>query len=39
MAKVFREPAVVAVKHANPCGWAIADTLAEAYRKAYDGDQ
>ena len=38
MAKVFREPAVVAVKHANPCGWAIADTLAEAYRKAYDGD-
>ena len=38
MAKVFSEPAVVAIKHANPCGWAIADTLAEAYQKAYDGD-
>ncbi len=38
MAKVFTEPAVVAIKHANPCGWAIADTLAEAYRKAYEGD-
>lgn len=38
MAKVFDRPAVVAVKHANPCGWAVADTLAEAYRKAYEGD-
>ena len=38
MAKVFAEPAVVAIKHANPCGWAIADTLVEAYQKAYEGD-
>lgn len=38
MAKVFSEPAVVAIKHANPCGWAVADTLVEAYQKAYDGD-
>ncbi|WP_137388262.1 bifunctional phosphoribosylaminoimidazolecarboxamide formyltransferase/IMP cyclohydrolase [Rhodoligotrophos defluvii] len=26
--------AVVIVKHANPCGAAVGDTLAEAYRKA-----
>ena len=28
-------PACVIVKHANPCGVAIADTLLEAYDKAY----
>ncbi len=27
-------PAVVIVKHANPCGVAVADTLAEAHAKA-----
>ena len=32
------EPAVVIVKHANPCGVAIAGTLAEAYQRAYDCD-
>ncbi len=31
-------PAVVAVKHANPCGAAVGDTLADAYRKAHDCD-
>ena len=36
--KEFDEPAVVAVKHANPCGVAVADTIAEAYRKAYEAD-
>lgn len=30
----FEEPAAVIVKHANPCGVATADSLAEAYRKA-----
>jgi phosphoribosylaminoimidazolecarboxamide formyltransferase/IMP cyclohydrolase len=30
----FERPAVVIVKHANPCGVALADSLAEAYRKA-----
>jgi phosphoribosylaminoimidazolecarboxamide formyltransferase/IMP cyclohydrolase len=30
----FAETACVIVKHANPCGAAIAATLAEAYRKA-----
>lgn len=36
--KEFAEPAVVAVKHANPCGIGIGETLAEAYQKAYDAD-
>ncbi len=30
----FERPAVVIVKHANPCGVAVADTLAEAYALA-----
>ncbi|MCL2111616.1 MAG: bifunctional phosphoribosylaminoimidazolecarboxamide formyltransferase/IMP cyclohydrolase [Clostridiales bacterium] len=34
----FEAPTVVAVKHANPCGVGSADTIAEAYRKAYDAD-
>lgn len=34
----FDEPVCVAVKHANPCGVAVADTPAEAYRKAFAGD-
>ena len=36
--KEFSEPCVVAVKHANPCGIGIADTLHEAYLKAYNAD-
>jgi phosphoribosylaminoimidazolecarboxamide formyltransferase/IMP cyclohydrolase len=31
-------PAAVVVKHTNPCGLAVADTLAEAYRLAREGD-
>ena len=34
----FREPAVVVVKHANPCGVAIAKNQYEAYLKAYACD-
>jgi len=30
----FDRPAVVIVKHANPCGVAVADDLATAFRKA-----
>ena len=30
----FEEPACVIVKHNNPCGVAIAETVAEAYEKA-----
>ncbi|MDR1693481.1 MAG: bifunctional phosphoribosylaminoimidazolecarboxamide formyltransferase/IMP cyclohydrolase [Oscillospiraceae bacterium] len=36
--KEFDRPCAVAVKHANPCGVAVADTLAEAFRKAYEAD-
>jgi phosphoribosylaminoimidazolecarboxamide formyltransferase/IMP cyclohydrolase len=36
--KSFAEPACVIVKHANPCGAALAASLAEAYRKAFATD-
>ncbi|NIR76256.1 MAG: bifunctional phosphoribosylaminoimidazolecarboxamide formyltransferase/IMP cyclohydrolase, partial [Gemmatimonadetes bacterium] len=36
--KQFGEPACVIVKHANPCGVAIADTLLEAYDRAFNTD-
>ena len=32
------DPAAVIVKHANPCGAAVAGDLAEAYRKAFASD-
>jgi phosphoribosylaminoimidazolecarboxamide formyltransferase/IMP cyclohydrolase len=32
--KSFATPACVIVKHANPCGVALGDTLAQAYAKA-----
>jgi phosphoribosylaminoimidazolecarboxamide formyltransferase/IMP cyclohydrolase len=31
-------PAVAIIKHANPCGAAVADTLAEAYQRAFECD-
>lgn len=34
----FVRPACVAVKHANPCGVAIADSPAQAFEKAYAAD-
>ncbi len=36
--KTFAEPACVIVKHANPCGVAIASTPLDAYRKAFATD-
>ena len=36
--RLFEEPAIVAIKHTNPCGMAIGETLTEAYRKAYECD-
>ncbi|NLI89272.1 MAG: bifunctional phosphoribosylaminoimidazolecarboxamide formyltransferase/IMP cyclohydrolase [Epulopiscium sp.] len=36
--KEFTEPAIVAVKHANPCGVGTADTIYHAYMKAYQAD-
>jgi phosphoribosylaminoimidazolecarboxamide formyltransferase/IMP cyclohydrolase len=37
-AKSFDDPACVIVKHANPCGVAVATSLTEAYRKAFATD-
>ncbi|MGV3488209.1 MAG: bifunctional phosphoribosylaminoimidazolecarboxamide formyltransferase/IMP cyclohydrolase [Tuberibacillus sp.] len=34
----FDRPAVVAVKHMNPCGIGVGDTIDEAYLKAYEAD-
>ncbi len=36
--KEFSEPTAVAIKHANPCGVGCADTIYEAYLKAYASD-
>ncbi|HBZ00031.1 MAG TPA: bifunctional phosphoribosylaminoimidazolecarboxamide formyltransferase/inosine monophosphate cyclohydrolase [candidate division Zixibacteria bacterium] len=38
MALDFMEPFAAVIKHTNPCGAAVADTLAEAYKKALDAD-
>jgi phosphoribosylaminoimidazolecarboxamide formyltransferase/IMP cyclohydrolase len=38
LAKEFEEPAAVVVKHLNPCGCAVDEDIAVAYRKAYEGD-
>ena len=34
----FSEPAAVVIKHNNPCGAAVGDTLATALQRAMDGD-
>lgn len=36
--KEFDEPTVVACKHANPCGVGSADSIYDAYIKAYKAD-
>ena len=36
--KNFDEPACVIVKHANPCGVAVAETIGEAYNLAFATD-
>lgn len=33
-----KEPAVAVLKHTNPCGVAVADTLANAYEQALNAD-
>src|SRR5438309_4431410 len=35
----FRRPAAAIIKHTNPCGLAVADDLALAYRMAYECDK
>ena len=34
----FKEPAVVVIKHANPCGVAVAKDQFSAFKKAYECD-
>ncbi len=34
----FEQPACVIVKHANPCGVAVADDITTAYRRAHECD-
>ena len=34
----FDQPAAVVIKHNNPCGCAISDSLSSAFEKAYAGD-
>ena len=34
----FAQPCVAIIKHANPCGIAVGSDIAEAHRKAHDGD-
>jgi len=36
--KDFQEPAAAVIKHTNPCGAGVADSIGEAYVKAYHGD-
>ena len=36
--KQFEGPACVIVKHANPCGVAVADNIQDAYDKAFKTD-
>ena len=38
LAAMLEGPAAVIVKHHNPCGAAVADTLADAYRNAFSSD-
>ena len=38
MARSFTRPAVVVLKHNNPCGAAVADSISEAARKGMEGD-
>jgi phosphoribosylaminoimidazolecarboxamide formyltransferase / IMP cyclohydrolase len=36
--RLFDEPAATILKHNNPCGAAVAESLAEAFEMAYEGD-
>ena len=38
LAQEFDEPVCAIIKHTNPCGTAVAKTLAEAYRRALECD-
>ncbi|MBO2536564.1 bifunctional phosphoribosylaminoimidazolecarboxamide formyltransferase/IMP cyclohydrolase [Rummeliibacillus suwonensis] len=36
--KEFKQPAAVAVKHMNPCGVGVGETIAQAFNEAYESD-
>jgi phosphoribosylaminoimidazolecarboxamide formyltransferase/IMP cyclohydrolase len=38
LVREFQEPAAVVIKHNNPCGAAVAETLVQAFGRAYEGD-
>lgn len=38
LAAEFKKPAVAVIKHTNPCGAAIADTIQQAFKRAHAGD-
>lgn len=38
LVREFTEPAAAVIKHTNPCGAAVGETLAVAFEKAYAGD-
>lgn len=38
LVKEFSDPTCAIIKHTNPCGCAAADTLSDAFLRAYDGD-
>ena len=38
IARDFDQPFCVALKHMNPCGAAVAETIEEAWQKAYEAD-
>ncbi len=38
ISREFEAPAAVVIKHNNPCGCGIGETLATAFERAYEGD-
>ena len=38
LAQEFEEPVCTIIKHSNPCGTAVGQSLVEAYKKALDSD-
>jgi phosphoribosylaminoimidazolecarboxamide formyltransferase/IMP cyclohydrolase len=38
LVREFTAPAAVVIKHNNPCGAAVGDSLVEAFQRAYEGD-
>ncbi len=39
LAETTGQPAVAIIKHANPCGAAVAGSLADAYQRAFECDE